>query len=74
MRSGSSVPFVRRLELDRIDMREVVIDFGRQPTITKDTVPIEVCHIGMYDDNQSMNVGFGARWTLLFTFASWMRG
>jgi len=42
MRSGSSVPFVRRLELDRIDMREVVIDFGRQPTITKDTVPIEV--------------------------------
>jgi hypothetical protein len=33
---------VVNIETDRIDMREHVIDFGRQHVITKDTVSIDI--------------------------------
>jgi regulator of protease activity HflC (stomatin/prohibitin superfamily) len=39
---GSSVPVCVSVTTDRIDMREHVIDFGRQHVITKDTVQVDV--------------------------------
>lgn len=39
---GSSETVVKSIITDRIDMREHVIDFGRQNVITKDTVQIQI--------------------------------
>jgi regulator of protease activity HflC (stomatin/prohibitin superfamily) len=33
---------VALIETDRVDMREHLIDFGKQPVITKDTVQIDI--------------------------------
>ena len=39
--SGQRV-VIKTIERDRLDMRETVIDFGRQHVITKDTVSIDI--------------------------------
>jgi len=40
--SANGVPAVERVSWDRVDMREHVIDFGRQHVITKDTVSTDI--------------------------------
>jgi regulator of protease activity HflC (stomatin/prohibitin superfamily) len=39
---GTDHSEVTLIETDRIDMREHLIDFGRQPVITKDTVQVDI--------------------------------
>jgi regulator of protease activity HflC (stomatin/prohibitin superfamily) len=39
---GASAPSVKATRTDRIDMREHVIDFGKQEVITKDTVQVSI--------------------------------
>lgn len=39
---GNGYAVVKKVATDRIDMREHIIDFGRQHVITQDTVPIQI--------------------------------